>query len=109
MSMWQAVLASALVKIIARVSPILAMPIGATLFIGFAVSIALYLPTVFVGGGRIATITVEAVMLAASGTRSAGVAAILQLLIPLACYIAVWLFLRYRFGKFANLKGGGLI
>ena len=94
-----------------RVSlPILAMPIGAALFIGFAVSIALYLPTVFVGGGRIATITVEAVSLAASGSRGpAGVAAILQLLIPLACYIAVWLFLRYRFGKFANLKGGGLI
>ena len=77
-----------------RVSlPILAMPIGAALFIGFAVSIALYLHTVFVGGGRIATITVEAVSLAASGSRGpAGVAAILQLLIPLACYIAVWLF-----------------
>ena len=86
------------------------MPIGAALFIGFAVSIALYLPTVFVGGGRIPTITIEAVSLAASGSRGpAGVAAILQLLIPLACYIAVWLFLRYRFGKFANLKGGGLI
>ncbi len=90
--------------------PILAMPIGAALFIGFAVSIALYLPTVFVGGGRIATITVEAVSLAANGSRGpAGVAAILQLLIPLACYVVVWLFLKYRFGKFANLKGGGLI
>ena len=31
--------------------------------------IALYLPTVFVGGGRIATITVEAVSLAANGSR----------------------------------------
>ena len=94
-----------------RVSlPILAMPIGAALFIGFAVSIALYLPTVFVGGGRIATITVEAVSLAAHGSRGpAGVAAVLQLLIPLACYIVVWLFLRCRFGKFANMKGGGLI
>ena len=94
-----------------RVSlPILAMPIGAALFIGFAVSIALYLPTVFVGGGRIATITVEAVSLAANGSRGpAGVAAILQLLIPLTCYIVIWLFLRHRFGKFANMKSGGLI
>jgi putative thiamine transport system permease protein len=65
--------------------PLLAMPIGAALFIGFAVSIALYLPTVFVGGGRIATITVEAVSLAANGSRGpAGVAAMLQLLIPLS-------------------------
>ena len=94
-----------------RVSlPILAVPISAALFIGFAVSIALYLPTVFAGGGRITTITVEAVSLAANGSRGpAGVAAILQLLIPLACYVVLWLFLRYRFGKFASFKGGGLI
>ena len=86
--------------------PILAKPIGAALFIGFSVSIALYLPTVFVGGGRIATITVEAVSLAANGSRGpAGLAAILQLLIPLSFYIMVWLFLRYRFGKFVNMKG----
>ena len=98
-------------KRLLRVSlPILAVPVGAALFIGFAVSIALYLPTVFVGGGRIATITVEAVSLAANGSRGpAGVAAILQLLIPLGCYIIIWLFLRYRHGKFANLRGGGLI
>ena len=50
--------------------PILAKPIGAALFIGFSVSIALYLPTVFVGGGRIATITVEAVSLAANGAAA---------------------------------------
>jgi putative thiamine transport system permease protein len=89
--------------------PLLAMPIGAALFIGFAVSIALYLPTVFVGGGRIATITVEAVSLAANGSRGpAGVAAMLQLLIPLVCYAAIWLFLKYHFGRFATMQGGGL-
>ena len=89
--------------------PLLAMPIGAALFIGFAVSIALYLPTVFVGGGRIGTITVEAVSLAASGSRGpAGVAAMLQILIPLVCYGVIWLFLKYRFRRFANMQGGGL-
>ncbi len=89
--------------------PLLAMPIGASLFIGFAVSISLYLPTVFVGGGRITTITVEAVSLAANGSRGpAGVAAILQILIPLVCYMVVWLFLKYRFGKFSGMQGGGL-
>ena len=64
---------------------------------------------VFVGGGRIATITVEAVSLAANGSRGpAGVAAMLQLLIPLVCYAAIWLFLKYRFGRFATMQGGGL-
>ena len=87
--------------------PLLAMPIGAALFIGFAVSIALYLPTVFVGGGRIATITVEAVSLAANGSRGpAGVAGMLQLLIPLVCYALIWVFLKYRFGRFAYMRGG---
>ena len=90
--------------------PLLAIPIGASLFIGFAVSISLYLPTVFVGGGRIGTITVEAISLAANGSRGpAGVAAMLQLLIPLVCYWIIRLFLKYRFGKFANMPGSGLI
>ena len=85
------------------------MPISAALFIGFAVSIALYLPTVFVGGGRISTITVESVSLAANGSRGpAGVAAMLQLLIPLLCYAVIWLFLKCRFGRFANMQGGSL-
>ncbi|NBP49299.1 MAG: ABC transporter permease subunit [Alphaproteobacteria bacterium] len=89
--------------------PLMAMPIGAALFIGFAVSIALYLPTVFVGGGRIGTITVEAVSLAANGSRGpAGVAAMLQILIPLICYGVIWLLLKNRFRRFANMQGGGL-
>ena len=82
------------------------MPIGAALFIGFAVSISLYLPTVFVGGGRIGTITVEAVSLAANGSRGpAGVAALLQLLIPLVWYWIIRLFFKYRFGQFAKMPG----
>ena len=89
--------------------PLLAMPIGSAIFIGFAVSIALYLPTVFVGGGRIGTITVEAVSLATNGSRGpAGVAAILQVLIPLFCYGVVWTFIRCRFGKFSNMRGGAM-
>ena len=89
--------------------PLMAMPIGAALFIGFAVSIALYLPTVFVGGGRIGTITVEAVSLAANGSRGpAGVAAMLQILIPLICYGVIWLLLKNRFRRFANMQGAGL-
>ena len=51
------------------------------IFIGFAVSIALYLPTVFVGGGQIETITIEAVSLAANGSRGPGGVAAMLLLI----------------------------
>ena len=89
--------------------PLLAMPISTALFIGFAVSIALYLPTIFVGGGRISTITVEAVSLAASGSRGpAGVAAILQILVPLICYGVIWLLIKYRFSQFANMQKNSL-
>ena len=63
MSMWQAVLASALVKDYCACL-YLFCAIGA-LFIGFAVFIAFIYP-MFRYGGRIATITVEAVSLAAS-------------------------------------------
>ena len=85
--------------------PLMAMPIGAALFIGFAVSIALYLPTVFVGGGRIATITVEAVSLASNGDRGpAGVAAVLQMLISVASYILIFFYLKYRFFKFKGIN-----
>ena len=86
--------------------PLLAIPIASSVFIGFAVSIALYLPTVFAGGGRITTITVEAVSLAANGSRGpAGVAAMLQLLIPLVCYGLLKSFLKQRFGRFTNMQG----
>jgi putative thiamine transport system permease protein len=89
--------------------PLLALPIGAALFIGFAVSMALYLPTIFVGGGRIGTITVEAVSLAANGSRGpAGLAAMLQILIPLICYGLIRLVLKHRFGRFANMRGDNI-
>ena len=88
---------------------LLAFPIGAALFIGVSVSIALYLPTVFVGGGRINTITVEAVSLGASGGRGpAGVAAMIQILIPLICFLVIQASLRLRFGRFSSMRSGGL-
>ena len=37
--------------------------------VGFAVSVAQYLPTLFVGGGRFATLTTEALGLRAGGDR----------------------------------------
>lgn len=65
--------------------PMLLRPILVAAAIGFAVSIGQYLPTIFAGGGRFATITTEAVALAASADRRLiGVYAILQAALPFA-------------------------
>ncbi|MEO8409852.1 MAG: hypothetical protein ABI478_04725, partial [Propionivibrio sp.] len=73
--------------------PLLVKPILAALSVGFAVSIAQYLPTLFAGGGRFATVTTEAVALSAGGNRQVlAVQALLQVLLPLAAFgVAAWL------------------
>ena len=67
--------------------PMLTKPVLAALAIGFSVSIAQYLPTLFAGGGRFATVTTEAVALSAGGDRRIlAVQALLQVLLPLAVF-----------------------
>jgi putative thiamine transport system permease protein len=44
-------------------------PLLVALAVGFAVSVAQYLPTLFAGGGRFATLTTEALGLSAGGDR----------------------------------------
>lgn len=60
--------------------------------IGFAVSVAQYLPTLFVGAGRLGTVTTEAVTLAAGAQRSLTAAyAWLQWLLPVLVFaVAAW-------------------
>lgn len=65
--------------------PMLMAPVLTAAAVGFAVSIGLYLPTLLVGGGRVATLTTEAVALAAGGDRRLiGVYALLQMAAPFA-------------------------
>lgn len=65
--------------------PMLLRPVLVAAAIGFAVSIGQYLPTVFAGGGRFATVTTEAVALSASADRRLiGVYALLQAALPFA-------------------------
>ncbi|MFO1220463.1 MAG: ABC transporter permease [Burkholderiaceae bacterium] len=67
--------------------PMLRAPIAAALAVGFAVALAQYLPTLFIGAGRFATVTTEAVTLAAGGQRqSAAVYALWQAVLPLAAF-----------------------
>ncbi|MEY4933568.1 MAG: hypothetical protein RLZZ403_1888 [Pseudomonadota bacterium] len=54
----------------------------------FAVSMALYLPTQFAGGGRIVTVTTEAAVAMSSGDlRSAASYGVMQALLPLALFV----------------------
>lgn len=65
--------------------PMLLRPILLAAAVGFSVSIALYLPTLFAGAGRFATLATEAVAAnAGADRRLAGVYGFLQAALPLA-------------------------
>ncbi|WP_257281939.1 ABC transporter permease [Endozoicomonas sp. ISHI1] len=66
---------------------ILLKPLLASFALGFAVSIAQYLPTLFAGAGRISTVTTETVALASGGNRKVmAVYALVQILLPVLMY-----------------------
>ena len=69
--------------------PMLLRPILVAFAMGCAVSVGLYLPTLFAGAGRVATLTTEAVTLSSGADRRIlGVYTFLQAMIPLAIYVA---------------------
>ncbi len=88
--------------------PMLLGPLAIAAAVGFAVGIGQYLVTVLIGGGRFATVTTEAVVLAAGGDRRLiGVYAMVQMLLPLvgftvALALPAWVWRRRR-----GLGGGG--
>ncbi|MCK5312561.1 MAG: hypothetical protein KAJ62_10655 [Desulfobacteraceae bacterium] len=68
--------------------PMLLRPILFASAVGFSVSIAQYIPTIFIGAGRFATITTEAVNMAGgSDRRVLSVYALYQLLLPMIMYL----------------------
>jgi putative thiamine transport system permease protein len=73
--------------------PMLRASLCSAAAVGVAVSVAQYLPTLYVGEGRFSTVTTEAVTLASGGQRSLVAAyAWLQWLIPVLGFaIAAWL------------------
>ena len=86
--------------------PLLQRAIASAWAVGFAVSVAQYLPTLYVGAGRFATVTTEAVTLAAGAQRSLMSAyAALQMLLPIVAFaLAAWLGRPRRFEKIAPMK-----
>ncbi|HPY41976.1 MAG TPA: hypothetical protein PLM98_15735, partial [Thiolinea sp.] len=85
--------------------PMLIRPILAACAVGFAVSVAQYLPTLFIGGGRIETVTTEAVGLSAGGNRSnLAVQAVLQALLPLIAFALAASLSRWLGRQYQGLK-----
>jgi putative thiamine transport system permease protein len=88
--------------------PMLLQPILTAAAIGFAVSVAQYLPTLFIGAGRVATLTTEAVALSSGADRRiAGLYGIVQAALPWAVYgvamvVPLWLWRNRR-----GMRGGG--
>ena len=69
---------------------LLAPQIAIAFAIGFAVSISLYLPSLWMGGGRIVTLTMEAVTAASGGDRRfIAISALLQSILPLLVFALV--------------------
>jgi putative thiamine transport system permease protein len=71
--------------------PMLLKPVLLAFAVGCAVSVGQYLPTLFAGAGRIATLTTEAVTLSSGADpRVIGVYTFLQAAIPLLVYACAW-------------------
>ncbi len=69
--------------------PMLVRALAIALAVGFATSVAQYLPTLLIGAGRVGTLTTEAVALASSGNRRLiGVWAVVQMALPMAVFAA---------------------
>ena len=87
--------------------PLLRAALWSAFAVGFAVSVAQYLPTLYLGAGRFATVTTEAVNLAAGGQRSLSAAyAWLQWLLPVLVFAGAALLGRpRRFAPWAKYPG----
>ena len=78
--------------------PLLMGPVLIACAVGFAVSVGQYLPTLFAGNGRIATLTTDAVTLAGGADRRViGAYALLQAALPLLVYVAAAAIPAWRF------------
>lgn len=96
-------------RLLAVKLPILLRPMMTAAAIGFAVSVAQYLPTLFMGSGRIATLTTEAVTLSSgSDRRVTGVYAVLQAALPFVAYMTALALPAFLHRHRAGLRGGAV-
>lgn len=75
--------------------PLIIRPLLSALAVGFSVSIAQYLPTQWLGGGRVPTLTTEAVALSSGGAAATlATQALWQLLLPMCFFLLTALLAR---------------
>lgn len=68
--------------------PLLLRPLSGAIAVGFSVSVAQYLPTLYAGAGRFATVTTEAVAQSSGGDpQQLAILALLQTLLPAIIFI----------------------
>lgn len=78
--------------------PQLFAPILIATALGLAISFGQYLPTLLAGGGRIDTITTEAIAFAnGASRRTSAVYALMQMALPLIGFIVAWILPKYLF------------
>jgi putative thiamine transport system permease protein len=85
--------------------PLLLRPVLVALALGFAVSVAQFLPTLFAGGGRFATLTTEALALAAGGNRRiVGMFGLTLAVLPLAGFALAVAIPAWRWRRRAGMR-----
>ncbi|MBU2956088.1 ABC transporter permease subunit [Paracoccus sp. 1_MG-2023] len=93
-------------RLLAMRLPVMLRPILTAAAIGIAVSVAQYLPTLFLGAGRIPSLTTEAVTLAASSDRRVtGVVATMQAALPLLGFLIAFVIPAYLHRNRRGLRG----
>lgn len=89
--------------------PYLLRPIAVAAAVGVSVSVAQYLPTLFLGAGRVTTLTTEAVALSSGADRRiTAVYALLQALVPLAGFVLAAVVPAAIWANRRGLKGEGV-
>ncbi|WP_417804040.1 ABC transporter permease [Thalassospira lucentensis] len=88
--------------------PLLTRAVLTAMAVGLAVTVGQYLPTLLIGAGRFATVTTEAVALAAGGDRRMiGIYGLLQMLLPFAGFAFALLIPAVVFAKRRGMGGMG--
>ena len=86
--------------------PMLLAPLLTAAAVGFAVSVGQFLPTLLIGGGRVATLTTEAVALVSGGDRRLiGVTAIVQGLLPFIGFLLALVLPMIVYANRRSMKG----
>lgn len=85
--------------------PLMVPAISTAVALGIAVSVSQYLPTLLIGGGRVVTVTTEAVALASGGNRPLiAVYALTQLVLPCIAFVVAALVPRLLVPRLTNRR-----